>query len=221
MLKLIIAFATLTVVNAVTINTTSYTDTAQLRLEPIPSLKHLLVDGLFKGSGASGYAKQNMCAFKVGDNYVVTQTQGCNSDCLYATYNTTFTVCHILTHSQAGTPSSKILNPAAANELCSSSPSPAPSDTGCGTRYRHQFGFLTFVVITVLYFYLGYVFTQATRFCMASFYFHRGLGTCFVNDYALLFNSPVNSGIDNDVPGHSYLHSSCRLMMQHFLHCRR
>ena len=172
MLKLIIAFATITAVNAVTINTTSYSDTNCTTAFGTYSISEAPSAGPGRGcikinSGASGYAKQNMCVFKVGDNYVTTQTQGCNSDCSVctgATYNTTFTAensakasrgeCHILTHSQAGTLSSKVLNPAAANELCSSSPSPAPSDTGLtssGTTYRHQFGFLTFVVITVLY----------------------------------------------------------------------
>ena len=172
MLKLIIAFATITAVNAVTINTTSYSDTSCTTAIGTYSVFEAPSAGPGMGclkinSGASGYAKQNMCAFKVGDNYVTTQTQGCNSDCSVctgATYNTTVTAendakasrgeCYILTHSSAGTLSAKVLNPAALNELCGSSPSPAPSETGpksSGTRYRHQFGFLTFVVITVLY----------------------------------------------------------------------
>jgi len=155
-----------------TINTTSYSDTSCTTAIGTYSVFEAPSAGPGMGclkinSGASGYAKQNMCAFKVGDNYVTTQTQGCNSDCSVctgATYNTTVTAendakasrgeCYILTHSSAGTLSAKVLNPAALNELCSSSPSPAPSGTGLtsgGTRYRHQLGFLTFIVMTMLY----------------------------------------------------------------------
>jgi hypothetical protein len=172
MLKLIIAFATITAVNAVTINTTSYKYTnctnpyGTFSVFEAPSVGPGM-GCLQIASGASGYAKEKMCAPKVGDIYVSTQTQGCNSDCSSCTgpiVNTTFTAenaakksrgeCYILTHPSAGTISAKVLNPAAFNELCGSSPSPAPSETGLkssGTRYRHQFGFLTFVVITVLY----------------------------------------------------------------------
>ena len=37
----------------------------------------------------------------------------------------------------------------------------------------------------------------------ASVYFHRGLRQCFTNDYAFLFDSPVNGRIDNDASGRS------------------
>ena len=86
MLKLIIAFATITAVNAVTINTTSYKYTnctnpyGTFSVFEAPSVGPGM-GCLQIASGASGYAKEKMCAPKVGDIYVSTQTQGCNSDC--------------------------------------------------------------------------------------------------------------------------------------------
>lgn len=48
-----------------------------------------------------------------------------------------------------------------------------------------------------------YLLIQATLLLTASFYFHRGLRKCFANDYALLFDSPVDSRINsNGVSGH-------------------
>ena len=38
---------------------------------------------------------------------------------------------------------------------------------------------------------------QAAALRAASLYFHRGLRQCFTNDYAFLFDSPVNDRIDN------------------------
>ena len=47
---------------------------------------------------------------------------------------------------------------------------------------------------------------QSTVLRAASLYFHRGLRKCFANDYALLFDSPVCSRLDNNVSGHSPTH---------------
>ena len=44
---------------------------------------------------------------------------------------------------------------------------------------------------------------QATVLRAASLYFHRGLRKCFAKDYARLFDSPVNSRLDNDVSSRS------------------
>ena len=44
---------------------------------------------------------------------------------------------------------------------------------------------------------------QAAALRAASLYFHRGLRQCFTNDYEFLFDSPINSRIDNDASGHS------------------
>eukprot|EP00944_MAST-04C_sp_MAST-4C-sp1_P014985 g14985.t1 len=44
---------------------------------------------------------------------------------------------------------------------------------------------------------------QAAALRAASRYFHRGLRQCFQNDYAFLFDSPVNGRIDNDTSGRS------------------
>ena len=44
---------------------------------------------------------------------------------------------------------------------------------------------------------------QAAALRAASLYFHRGLRQCFTNDYASLFDSPVNGRIDNDASGRS------------------
>ena len=47
---------------------------------------------------------------------------------------------------------------------------------------------------------------QAAALREASLYFHRGLRQCFTNDYAFLFDSPVNGRIDNDASGHSSIY---------------
>ena len=110
-----------------------------------------------------GYAIQNLCASRDGDNYISTQTHGCNSDCSVctgATYTLTYSAenfakankgeCYAFNHSDvAGTMSGIVFNPSSLNDICSSIPSPAGKSSG--TTNRHRFGFLTFVVISLLY----------------------------------------------------------------------
>ena len=61
---------------------------------------------------------------------------------------------------------------------------------------------------------------QVTALRAASLYFHENVS---LMTNAFLFDSHGNSRLDNDVSGHSpkYLHSSRRLIMQHFLHGSR
>ena len=162
MLKLIIAFATITAVNAVTINTTGYSDAnCTTELGTYSIIEIAPGKGCFKVP--LGYATQNLCASRDGDNYISTQTHGCNSDCSVctgATYTLTYSAenfakankgeCYAFNHSDvAGTMRGIVFNPPTLNDICSSIPSPAGKSSG--TTNRHRFGFLTFVVISLLY----------------------------------------------------------------------
>ena len=63
---------------------------------------------------------------------------------------------------------------------------------------------------------------QAAVLGAASLYFHRGLRQCFTNDYAFLFDSPVDSRIDNDASGHSPTVPTFQPPVDDIiLHCRR
>ena len=70
-----------------------------------------------------------------------------------------------------------------------------------GPINRIHFSMNKNIFVLVCYFITLHV--QAAALRAASRYFHRGLRQCFQNDYAFLFDSPVNGRIDNDTSGRS------------------